>query len=403
MKIIKSRFFSPKKCEYGNFIIIPEEGWKLSQTFIDYESKLLIVSVSNTDETKWENHGYNGTVIPTRQYKVNLKTLKILEFKNWKHYFDYNEIEILSEDGKYKLKTQRIYEPERNNDKIHEELYDVESRDLLSMSDSIAFREDKRENLLESRYRSEREIEEQRRIYNAKPNLEEFFKIQISKLVDNEVVIYYYDDFDTYKLTFQNNKFVLYKGNELPAKQEDWALLHYQEITIYCDIDQFWKEFAKDRKWYLKYKIHYGFEHKILVLAKHITEYFNDLRKEHKATFEEYDKVNTWQGSVWSDEYKKNEIKQWCPHCGASVHYFGRYPKYICRECSSKDAFDKDGNFLDFTNLGISGGFKIITKNKEGKIMDEDDTQQFCDCFIDGKLFFAQEARFGGTVIQLKE
>jgi hypothetical protein len=53
--------------------------------------------------------------------------------------------------------------------------------------------------------------------------------------------------------------------------------------------------------------------------------------------------------------------------------------------------------------LGFSGGFRIIRKNRDGEIIEEDDTKQFCDCIIDGKEYFAQEARFGGIVIQRKE
>jgi len=403
MKIIKSSFFSPRKCEYGNFEIIPDAGWEFSQTFIDYESKLLIVSLSIKDETKWENHGYNGTIIPTKQYKVDLETLRILEFEDWKHYFNYNKIEIISEDGKYKLITQRVFKPENNNDSIIEELYDNISGNLISSSRSIAFSEDKNENLLESKYRSERELEDRIRIYNAKPNLAEFYKIQINQLKDQDVIMYYYDAFDTFKLTFVNDEFVLSKGERFPSKQEDWQSLQYDEITVYSNVDEFWNDFIKDEKWYLKYNIHYGFEHKILVLAKHITEYLNELRREQKSSFKEYEKINEWQGSVWSDEYKKKEVKQWCANCSEPVSYYGRYPKYICQECASKDAYDTNGNILEFSNLGISGGFKATTKNKDGKIIKENDTDQFCDCIIDGKLFFAQEARFGGIVIQLKE
>ncbi|PBJ15713.1 hypothetical protein [Flavobacterium sp. ACN6] len=403
MKIIESSFFKPRKCEYGNFEIIPDEGWEFSQTFIDYESKLLIVSLSIIDKTKWENLGYNGTVIPTKQYKIDLNTLRILECEEWKEYFNYNKIEIISDDKKYKLITQRVFKPENNNDSIIEELYDNVSGDLISSSRSVAFREDKYENLLENKYRSERELEERIRIYNAKPNLAAFYTIQINQLKNQDVIIYYYDAFDTFKLTFLNDEFVLSKGDIFPSKQEDWQSLYYDEIAVYSTIDEFWKEFSKDEKWYLKYNLHYGFDHKPLVLAKQVTEYLNELREEQKSSFKEYEKINEWQGIVWSDEYKKKEIKQWCSNCFKPVNYNGRYPKYICQECASKDAYDADGNVLEFSNLGMSGGFKAITKNKEGEIIKENDTDQFCDCIIDGKLFFAQEARFGGIVIQLKD
>ena len=79
MKIIKSSFFNPKKSEFGKFELIPDEGWKISNSFIDYESKLLIVSTSIIDKSKWIDNKYNYT-IPTKEYKIDLSTLKILDY-----------------------------------------------------------------------------------------------------------------------------------------------------------------------------------------------------------------------------------------------------------------------------------------------------------------------------------
>jgi hypothetical protein len=142
---------------------------------------------------------------------------------------------------------------------------------------------------------------------------------------------------------------------------------------------------------------------KTLLLAKHIITFFNNLRKIHNFTFKEYEKINNWSNAVWTEEYKTTELKQYCANCQTAVSYMGRYPKCICSACASKDKFDNDGNLLDFYNVGFSGGFKIVRKDRAENVLNEDDTQQSCDCFIDNKLFFAREARFGGIVIQLKE
>jgi hypothetical protein len=150
MEIIKSKLFRPRKCEYGDFELKPEKGWKLLQTFIDYESKLLVVSVSCEDKSKWRDNGYNGWSIPTKEFKIDLGTLKILEFEGWKKYFNYNQTEFISDDKRYKLVTQRVFESNGNSDGIKEELYEIESGKLISSSESIAFRQEKRENLLES-------------------------------------------------------------------------------------------------------------------------------------------------------------------------------------------------------------------------------------------------------------
>lgn len=403
MEIIKSKLFIPRKCEFGDFELKPEEGWKISQSFIDFESKLLIVSVSIIDESKWTDNDYNGRSIPTKDYKIDLKSLQILNCDEWRTYFNYNKKETISDDKKYKLITQRVFEPKRNSDGIKEELYDLKSDKLISSSDSIAFRENKRENLLESLYRSIQEREEQKRILDAKPTLEEFYKKQLDELKDNEDILCYFDNINTYKLTFSNFKFVLSEGGKLPSEYEGWKSMKFTTVKTYYNLDEFWQDFITDEKWFLKFRVHKSISQRPLIFAKDIITYFNNLRKEHKFTFDEYDRINEWSNNVWSDDYKRTEIKQWCSNCYKEVYYQGRYPKYICGECASKNKFDNEGNLLEFSNLGFSGGFKIIYKDAYGSILKEDDTQQFCDCIIDDKLFFAQEARFGGIIIQKKE
>lgn len=403
MEIIKSKSFRPRKCEYGDFELKPEKGWKLLQTFIDYESKLLVVSVSCEDKSKWKDNGYNGWSIPTKEFKIDLGTLEILEFEGWKKYFNYNQTELISDDKRYKLVAQRVFESDRNSDAIKEELYEIESGKLISSSEAIAFRQEKRENLLESLYRSIREREEQKKIVDAKPNLTEFHLKELSKLKENEIVIGYIDNSCTYKLVFSSNTFILFKCDKIPAEYEAWETMKFVEFKVYSNIEEYWEDFVKNEKWFIHFKINRGISERSLVLAKPIIFYFNNLRREHKFTYNEYNQINEWQNSVWSEEYKKTELKQWCANCYKIVHYQGRYPKYICRDCASKEIFDKKGNLLTFSNLGFTGGFKIIRKDRDGKIIEENDTEQFCECLIDGKEFFAQEARFGGIVIQRKE
>ena len=402
MKIIKSKLFRPRKCEFGDFELVPEKGWKLSQTFIDYESGLLIVSVNDEEGNNWEDLGYNGRRIPTKQFVIDLKSLTILSPIQWSKFFKYDQITLTTEDNKFRLNTQRIHEPENNTDSIYEELEFLETGHK-STSTGIAFRKEKRENLLESMYRQIRETEEHKRILDAKPTLDEFYVQELNKLNDNDVIIGYFNDSNTYKLTYENNVFNLFVGDKLPNEYGAWKLHKFTLSKTYNKVEDFWEDFTKTEKWFIFFRIHQGISKKQFVLAKHIISFFNNLRREHKFTFEEYNRINEWENTVWSDEYKRTEIKQWCSNCYKEVNYQGRYPKYICRDCSSKEILDNYGNQLDFSNLGFSGGFKIIRKNREGEIIEEDDTKQFCDCIIDGKEYFAQEARFGGIVIQRKE
>jgi len=158
MKVLKSTILKRRKCEFGNFELEPEPGWKISQSFIDFESGLLIVSESDENEENWVDIGFGSRTIPNREHRVDVKTGEILSSEQWTKYFSYEMIEQISEDGMYKLITTRVHKPERDSDEIKEELIEVESGKTISYSDSIAFRKEKRENLLESHYRQIKEM-----------------------------------------------------------------------------------------------------------------------------------------------------------------------------------------------------------------------------------------------------
>lgn len=406
MEIIKDTLFSTRKCEYGDFELKPEIGWKITQTFIDYESNLLIVSVFLIDESKWLDNGFNGRTIPTKEYKIDLNTLAILQSEEWKNYFNYDKVEIFSADKKYKLISQRVFDADRNNDGFIEELFDLSTKKIISSSSSIAFRKEKRENLLESFCNSIKEMEEQKRILDEKPTLEQFYTNQLDALKNNDVVICYYDSLNVYQLDYVESQFILSRSGTLPSEYKDWQLMKFNFVKSYSSLNAFWDEFIGDKKWYLKFNYlnaHGLNSSKVFVLAKHIITFFNELRLSHNFTYSEYDKINNWSNLVWSDEYKRTEIKQWCANCFEPVNYQARYPKYICSVCASKNKYDSFGTQLMFCNAGFSGGLNILYKDVQGNTIKEDDTQHYCDCIIENKLFFAQEARFGGIVIQTKE
>ncbi len=405
MEIIKSNSLSPRKCEYGDFELQPEAGWKISQTFIDYESKLLIVSVSNEDRSQWINTGY-GRTIPTKEYKINLQTLTILTPEEWQKYFNYDQVELISEDKRFKLISQRIYEPERNNDGYQEELYDLTTNERISRGSSVAFHKEKRENLMESHYRTLNEKEKQKQILDAKPTLEQFYLHQLEKLNDQDDILYYYDEWNVFQLRYADKQFILSGSGKLPTDSKEWKSIKFDVIRKYNNLDEFWKEFIIPEKWYVRFKhLHaYGLNSsKVMLLAKHINSFFNELRRAHNFTYQEYNSINNWGNLVWSDEFKSTELKQWCSNCYKEVYYQVRYPKYICSECASKNKYDKRGNLLEFYNQSITGGFRITYVDSKGNTIREDDTRDYCECIIDDKLFFAQEAKFGGVVIQKKD
>jgi len=81
-----------------------------------------------------------------------------------------------------------------------------------------------------------------------------------------------------------------------------------------------------------------------------------------------------------------------CAICGAEVDPSARYPRYLCEECAAR-ATAPDGRPLRFSNADLSGGYRAEYA---------DTGEPYCshNCMIDGVACRADEARFGGIVIQ---
>lgn len=105
---------------------------------------------------------------------------------------------------------------------------------------------------------------------------------------------------------------------------------------------------------------------------------------------------------------KNNTTINNCPLClDVLTFYTPRYPKMICQKCSNGDngkILDSFGNEVSFGNIDISGGFisyhKINNNDNENnnKIIQKEDHM----CWINNIQCYADEARFGGIVIQSK-
>ncbi|MEH2195499.1 MAG: hypothetical protein V7K98_23060 [Nostoc sp.] len=82
-----------------------------------------------------------------------------------------------------------------------------------------------------------------------------------------------------------------------------------------------------------------------------------------------------------------------CPICSIPTRYFARYTRAVCDNCYSK-ACDVQGRKLSFFNTSMSGGFEaIVTETKE--------KYESHICYIAGVKCWAEEARFGGIVIEM--
>ena len=90
-----------------------------------------------------------------------------------------------------------------------------------------------------------------------------------------------------------------------------------------------------------------------------------------------------------------SQVKASCPICGAVIVFNPRYPRAVCQDCVGR-ACDAEGRPLEFFNTGFGGGFQAV--HREGGREHEGH-----ECFIDGRRCRADEARFGGIVVELVE
>lgn len=82
-----------------------------------------------------------------------------------------------------------------------------------------------------------------------------------------------------------------------------------------------------------------------------------------------------------------------CPICAAALEPESRYPRYVCSSCASR-ACSADGRPLAFSNVGFDGGYAA-------HYADTGEPYDSHDCWIDGVACRADEARFGGIVIEV--
>ena len=83
---------------------------------------------------------------------------------------------------------------------------------------------------------------------------------------------------------------------------------------------------------------------------------------------------------------------QKCPICGCDTRENIRYPRYLCPDCAS-GATSEDGRRLAFSNIDFSGGYRA-------RYADSEEPYESHICFVQEQRCWADEARFGGIVIQ---
>ena len=83
-----------------------------------------------------------------------------------------------------------------------------------------------------------------------------------------------------------------------------------------------------------------------------------------------------------------------CPICDTTTKTLPRYPRRVCGTCAAK-ASDESGRALEFFNTSFGGGFIAYYADSN-----QTETHPGHLCFIDGIRCYADEARFGGIVIE---
>ena len=178
----------------------------------------------------------------------------------------------------------------------------------------------------------------------------------------------------------------------------------FESVNSFCDF------LIQNEKWYVQYSPFQieDIDKYINDLAPLIIQETNNLRFKMEFTYDEYWKIIEWDNIfIEKDSDSENkfylsnfnlDIKHFCSNCRMEVGETRRYPKRICSECQDKIT-SIDGRKVEFFNTGILGtgcqGYYSFTNQKE--IYDS------VSCYINNKEFFAEEGRFGGIVIQLKE
>jgi hypothetical protein len=80
-----------------------------------------------------------------------------------------------------------------------------------------------------------------------------------------------------------------------------------------------------------------------------------------------------------------------CPVCRAAVERWPRYPRMLCPPCVL-EAVDREGQGLRFDNTSMSGGFEA--RRADGVVSADH------ACWVRGIACWADEAKFGGIVVQ---
>lgn len=390
MKILKSNIFKKRKCAFGEFELRAQPGWKISQSFIDLESGLLVVLEYDLNRDHWKDQS-GFSVMPNQQHIVDATKGVILDPKDWSKYFDYQPVETYSDDGKLKVISTRKHVPERNNDEIWEELIDVESGQTITTSKGTAFRKEKRTSLIEKHYKDLEYASNYKTLLRLGEYPDHLQMQYEGNLSEGDKVFEFYDEDKVYNLSVQD-KVLVFGSAPKPKSLDEWNSYSVEAIQSFEKVNDFWMFFSRAEYWFET--LH---PRKIdPAMHCYIIEFHNGMVHRGTFTYAEFKALSRWMNMCWDETLNRNVYWQFCAHCRERVHYYPRYPKHACKACVEMIK-DEEGNDLDYIHMHelkyMEGQFHVVLKGSDKKVK----------LYLGEDEYVASEARFGGVVHQKLE
>ncbi len=171
------------------------------------------------------------------------------------------------------------------------------------------------------------------------------------------------------------------------------------KVAYFQSANEFWKFITQNDEWYLEH-LPQDFEDlksNSKSLIPLIIETTNELRYNLKFKQSDYWRIIQWDNIAF--EMKMDDkLKQFCSNCKKEIGLVQRFPRLICHECKNelKSSDERNVEFFNSEALGYGcQGYYSGTNQTEKYNSNES--------YIGNKTFIAEEGRFGGILIELKE
>jgi len=171
------------------------------------------------------------------------------------------------------------------------------------------------------------------------------------------------------------------------------------KVSDFETVHKFWTFITQNDEWYLKFlpQDFDDLKSNSEILIPLISKTTNELRYNLNFKQNDYWRIIQWDNIAF-DMKMDDKLKQFCSNCKKEISIMQRYPRLICHECKN-ELKSLDGRNVEFFNSEALGygcqGYYSGTNQTEKYNSNES--------YIKNKTFIADEGRFGGIVIELKE